>query len=751
MFNRCLTILFNCVKVASILMLLLFLPKSTLAQSCECINEEDCAPCEVGFTSMTFNYSGPVNFLDSYTVSDADGILENGLLSVNNNIIVEKRNSSETFEGNFLIIRIFNSALIFNRRIDVLANCQQIQLGNEYDNGNLKIIAAESITAEGIEAPLCCEPEDRDTIPPQIINMPQPDTLYIEAGCSKQFSWTHPELIDDCTGNGFPTFIPPFPSNNQVFPKGPTTITYFARDESNNHTSASFTVVVVDEISPLITNMPDDQILDADINCTAIATWTPPTATDNCEAVELISSHPPNSLFELGETEVKYTAIDGSGNETEQFFNVIVRDNSPPIFLSFPSDTTVSANKDCEAIVEWILPEASDNCSTDIDIDGDKSPGDAFPLGTTAVTYTATDEDDNEVTRSFTITVIDDAAPEFISFPDDMEISLFNSCDTIITWETPEVLDNCGEANLELVAGSPQSGDVFSVGTTYTISYKTTDESELENGSIRSFDIIVLDKQAPVFTGCPRDTIVYLEALSCDVLVEWADPQVTDNCDLRGELESNLSSGTRFGIGTREITYIATDESGNESFCTFNVIVQNNFEPVVENCPPDVEKELFDRAGVRHDWIEPTVILECADLTIESNYKPGDLFPEGTTVVEYYYEINDSIEVFCSFVVNVVLGEIDLVVNQLMTPNGDGQNDFWKINEIENFPKNTVIIVDRWGSEIYKASGYNNETTAWGGSNKRGDLVPTGTYYYFITVEFESSVVKKNGFIELIR
>jgi hypothetical protein len=40
-----------------------------------------------------------------------------------------------------------------------------------------------------------------------------------------------------------------------------------------------------------------------------------------------------------------------------------------------------------------------------------------------------------------------------------------------------------------------------------------------------------------------------------------------------------------------------------------------------------------------------------------------------------------------------------------ITPNGDGNNDSWKIDNIESFPDNTVQIFNRWGSEVWIGIG----------------------------------------------
>ena len=62
-----------------------------------------------------------------------------------------------------------------------------------------------------------------------------------------------------------------------------------------------------------------------------------------------------------------------------------------------------------------------------------------------------------------------------------------------------------------------------------------------------------------------------------------------------------------------------------------------------------------------------------------------------------------------------------------VSPDGDGFNDFLEIENIEAYPNNTVIILSRWGAEIDRFTGYNNQNVIF----NRTDL-PSGTYYYHI-------------------
>jgi gliding motility-associated-like protein len=62
------------------------------------------------------------------------------------------------------------------------------------------------------------------------------------------------------------------------------------------------------------------------------------------------------------------------------------------------------------------------------------------------------------------------------------------------------------------------------------------------------------------------------------------------------------------------------------------------------------------------------------------------------------------------------------------SPNGDGVNDTWIIDNIEQFPDNEVEIYNRWGELLFRSVGYK---TPFDGKYKGKDL-PVGTYYYVL-------------------
>src|SRR5438046_7604463 len=129
-----------------------------------------------------------------------------------------------------------------------------------------------------------------------------------------------------------------------TFPKGVTTVTYTAKDSSGNESTCSFTVTVIDNTPPVIAGCPTDQTVYTGAGrttCDQSATWTAPTATDNCAMQSFTSNFAPGATFPKGVTTVTYTAKDSSGNESTCSFTVTVIDNTHPVIAGFQTDTTM--------------------------------------------------------------------------------------------------------------------------------------------------------------------------------------------------------------------------------------------------------------------------------------------------------------------------------------------------------------------------------------------------------------------------
>ncbi len=86
---------------------------------------------------------------------------------------------------------------------------------------------------------------------------------------------------------------------------------------------------------------------------------------------------------------------------------------------------------------------------------------------------------------------------------------------------------------------------------------------------------------------------------------------------------------------------------------------------------------------------------------------------------------------------------------ELFTPNNDGKNDTFEIKNLELYPKNSILIFNRWGNKVFEASPYLNN---WDGRNHfgirvGGDKLPAGTYFYILNLG--NGKEPKKGYIYL--
>ncbi|MCI9845089.1 gliding motility-associated C-terminal domain-containing protein [Flavobacterium pectinovorum] len=94
---------------------------------------------------------------------------------------------------------------------------------------------------------------------------------------------------------------------------------------------------------------------------------------------------------------------------------------------------------------------------------------------------------------------------------------------------------------------------------------------------------------------------------------------------------------------------------------------------------------------------------------------------------------------------------ICLTVYNEFTPNNDGANDLFRIDCIESYPNNELKVFNRYGALVYSKRGYQNDwngTANVSGVINRGDMLPTGTYFYVI--EIGDGKVKK-GWLSIMR
>ena len=142
------------------------------------------------------------------------------------------------------------------------------------------------------------------------------------------------------------------PPSGSFFPVGTTTVTQMS---SIGGASCTFTITVVDTQPPSITcspNITTTAVVPG--GTTAVITFPPPTASDNCPGVTAVCTPPSGSSFPAGTTTVTCTATDASGNTATcsftvnvTIFDVCIQDNTTRKILVFSSTTGQFQFFDC--------------------------------------------------------------------------------------------------------------------------------------------------------------------------------------------------------------------------------------------------------------------------------------------------------------------------------------------------------------------------------------------------------------------
>jgi len=511
-----------------------------------------------------------------------------------------------------------------------------------------------------------------------------------------------------------------------------------------------------DSESPIFVTFPADIIAYTSANnCEALAEWKFPEATDNCSMDDIIGTHNSGSVFQVGTTDVIYSATDKAGNETIQQFKIQVKDTISPVIKNAPGNITLEvAENECAAKASWVMPTATDNCS--VTLTSDFESGASYPAGSTTVTYTASDPSGNVRLASFLIEVKNSIPPTFSDCPKDTILySGQQNCDVAVFWNEP-VATGCGVETTQ----SHQPGDIFTVGK-HLINYTAIDASN--NRTSCEFVVQVIDTVAPEFIFCPKEyQVKSIDTLMEKTIVSWESPQVSDNCAVLS-LVSNHQPGNEFDLGVTEVRYLAEDENGNQASCAFNIELFINQPPVVES------QKLFSDAGetlqicmnasdpdgdqIKLESIEYSrseTIITDVDSTDLCFFYTSSIDFDGIDTLSVVVVDNGHLPLHANAIVVIeVKGDRAIKVSSAITTNEDDINDKWIIDNITFYPNNAVQVFDPYGGVIYQSKGYDNKQVVWNGKNTVGEYVPTGTYFFAIDTGTDQKRI--TGAVEVIR
>lgn len=214
-----------------------------------------------------------------------------------------------------------------------------------------------------------------------------------------------------------------------------------------------------------------------------------------------------------------------------------------------------------------------------------------FKAGTTTVTYTARDANNNSYSCSYIVKLTENVPPE-IRCPLDKTVYADPGVCTraVVSLGNPVVSDNCAVKSVTNNAPA-----VYQPGSNF-VTWTVTDYSGNTRTCVQ--EIYVADNQRPTIT-CPANIIASTGPVCEATLVNTPNPVFADNCSVTRLTwaMTGVSFGTspntginyvgarNFATGVSRITYAATDAAGNTQTCIYTVTVKDNTAPTL-TCPP---------------------------------------------------------------------------------------------------------------------------------------------------------------------
>jgi gliding motility-associated-like protein len=315
----------------------------------------------------------------------------------------------------------------------------------------------------------------------------------------------------------------------------------------------------------------------------------------------------------------------------------------------------------------------------------------------------------------------------------------------VITWSPATNLFTNAAGTVPYVAGT-------SVSTVYALPPSATPltyQAISTNGSTGCFSsatITLSDTVAPIVITSPVSVLLNASG-TASITAAQVNNGSTDNCGIT-TLVVTPSTFTCANIGPNTVTLTATDASGNATSVTaivtvsfdFTTTTDNDLDGVPDNCDTDDDNDgILDvndncplQANANQADNDNDGIGDACD-----NDDDNDFVLDGYDNCPFIY--NPSQEDVDNDGVGDVCDTIEVNVSEAITPNGDGINDTWFINNIQNYPNNSVKVYNRWGDLIFSKNNYQND---WNGSYTKGgdNNSISSSYYYQIDLDGNGSI-----------
>ncbi|MFC6268581.1 T9SS type B sorting domain-containing protein [Frigoriflavimonas asaccharolytica] len=581
------------------------------------------------------------------------------------------------------------------------------------------------------------------------------NTLNLTASGGDSYSWTGP--------NGFTSNLA-----NPTIPNATVTNngTYFCLISSNSGCSGthSITVLIGDNLPPIpnSTTLPD-----ITGNCQTIIS-TIPTATDNCAGTITATTSNPLSYSQAGNYVITWNFNDGNGNIATQTQNVIITAQNSPVANSPQNFCLINQ------------PKLSDITIAGTNIKWYNAAGILLPANTPLVngtTYSATQtvngceslptailaniENPNPPTGNATQTFCPTENATLANLAvTGINIKWYNAAGILLpantslangqTYFATQTINGC-ESNVKLAIFVVISNDVVpannyavsfcnpSVGNSSVINLSNYNGNIIANPTVFTYEyydatniLIPNFSNVNLVIGINQFKVKVINTNGCFKIVNLTitllqKPQLNvNNVEFCKGNRAVLDAGSGFA------TYLW---STGETTQTINVTQSGTYTVTVSNAS--------GCSNTAQIIATETIAGTITGIEIVNNSATIFVAPSGN----YLYSIdginyqnsnvfsnlaNGSFTAFIKTNSGCEIKSLDFTIfkiQNVITPNNDGNNDVWNIDGLKNYKNSQVTVFDRFGKIVLDKK--DSAEIKWDGTYL-GQPLPTNTYWYVL-------------------
>ncbi len=319
----------------------------------------------------------------------------------------------------------------------------------------------------------------------------------------------------------------------------------------------------------------------------------------------------------------------------------------------------------------------------------------------------------------------------------DLEVTTVgsNGCDS--TTKIHLIVNEGGEIDMDTLICREQIlfGETFSVPGVYKRTRTGFTESGCQRDTNWTIEVVeitlklrLFNNQTEVCDGQPSSMIVQLHAEDSKGKylnpTHYWEPEVPKN-----ELKPTLYLHETTTYSLYADLDLPSDVDRNAKGChakeTVTITVHPLPELSVDSVNPDDRSVEYTITGGTMPY---NMFLGERKLGVtESNTDKKDHLPYGTHILQ----VQDSIG--CSAEQEITIEAVKLEPDGFFTPNGDGENDFWKVKNLDTYPTSKIRIFDRFGKLLHEGSGQDFEV-GWDGTYN-GNKMPATDYWYEIDID----------------